>query len=235
MPPGGDPAWPGGGKGNGGMFGGGPPMFGGGNGGIFGGIGPGGPPIGMFGGGKGIGGMLGPGPPRPMKGGGIPGIPARVSIGINSRTSQIVPGGGKPWGGKPPPGGPKPPIGFAVMGFAWPSALYASVMLLMTSWVCSLDISAVAVSLNVDIDRDGFRTFVVGLHVTQVVATRIVCLADTHRVVGKVDIAVIALRMVSCECDNRGAVVCRRRTYRRVCQVSLSALSSGGNTYISAS
>jgi hypothetical protein len=62
MPPGGEPAPPGGGKGNGGIPIGGPPgMLGGGNGGIFGGIPPG--PGGMFGGGKGgmFGGMLGAG------------------------------------------------------------------------------------------------------------------------------------------------------------------------------
>jgi hypothetical protein len=60
MPPGGDPAPPGGAKGKGGIPIGGPPgMCGGGNGGMLGGIPPG--PGGMFGGGKGgmFGGMFG--------------------------------------------------------------------------------------------------------------------------------------------------------------------------------
>jgi hypothetical protein len=97
MPPGGDPAWPGGGKGNG-IFGGSPAIFGGGKGMPPGGIGAPGPPSppgGMFGGGKGIGGILGAGPPRPMNGGGgMPGIPVQVSIatGLVARKSYLAVG-----------------------------------------------------------------------------------------------------------------------------------------------
>jgi hypothetical protein len=123
----------GGGKG---MLGGSPP-------------GPGGP---MFGGGKGMfGGMLGAvrisyesitfshtyalHGPRTAAGVDHPAFLAlaayhlaflnRVSIAPSQGVPQQVPGGGKPGGGKaiPPGGGPKPPIGFAFIGFAWPSAL----------------------------------------------------------------------------------------------------------------
>lgn len=67
-------------------------MFSGGKGMPPGGIGPpgpGGPPGGIFGGGKGIGGMLRGGPPRPMKGGGIPGIPVQVSFMFGSKARKF--------------------------------------------------------------------------------------------------------------------------------------------------
>ena len=201
------------------MLGGGPPaMFGGGKGMPPGGIGPpgpGGPPIGMFGGGKGIGGILGPGPPRPMNGGGgIPGMPRDVSMALCDYQAQIVPGGGNPCGGKPgPPGGGKPPIGFCVIGFACPSALYASVILLITSCVCSLDISAVALVTVQDLVGEDKRTFVVCLDIAQMVTTGVVRFTDAHRVVGKVDIAVITCRVISYECD--GSVQLEVGTYRR--------------------
>ena len=41
------------------------------------------------------------------------------------------------------------------------------------------------------------RTLIVCLHVAQMVATSVVRLSDAHRVVGEVDIAVVALRTVS--------------------------------------
>jgi hypothetical protein len=114
-------------------------MFGGGKGGMLRGMPPG--PGGIFGGGKGgmFGGILGPGPPRPMNGGGIPGIP-----GIPGGGKPGIPAGGMPIGGIPiaPIGPPaNPPLRFAwYRGFACPSELYASVILLMTCCVCSLDI-----------------------------------------------------------------------------------------------
>jgi hypothetical protein len=41
-----------------------------------------------------------------------------------------------------------------------------------------------------------YRTFVVGLHVSQMVSSGIVSFAHAHGVVGKVDIAVVALQTV---------------------------------------
>lgn len=65
-------------------------------------------------------------------------------------------------------------------------------ILLITSCVCSLDISVAASTSYYPTVELKARTFVVGLDVAQVVSTGIVRLPNTHRVVGEVDIAVIA-------------------------------------------
>lgn len=69
-------------------------------------------------------------------------------------------------------------------------------MLLMTSCVCSLDIS-VPSSDSAHGTFKGAHTFVVGLYIAEMVSAGIMRFADAHRVVGEVDIAVVALCPVS--------------------------------------
>ena len=80
-------------------------------------------------------------------------------------------------------------------------------MLLMTSCVCSLDISVPSLVAAHEAPKSA-HTFVVGLDVAEMVSAGIMRLPDAHRIVGEVDIAVVALRLISCVRKQRSQPRC---------------------------